>query len=95
MQAYKNYVKTILSRTNTYTGLLYSEDPAIFAWELANEPRTSNNYEISRGLQPGGMIKAWISEMAAFVRSLDQKHMVSFAGTSAALAFGMTTHQST
>lgn len=77
MQAYKSYVKTILKRTNTYTGLLYSEEPAIFAWELANEPRTSNSYESSRGLKPGGIIKAWISEMAAFVRSLDQNHMVN------------------
>ena len=80
MQAYKNYVKTILMRTNTYTGLPYSQDPAIFAWELANEPRTSNNYESSRGLKPGGIIKVWISEMAAFVRSLDQNHMVELLG---------------
>ena len=77
MQAYKSYVSTILKRTNTYTGLLYSEESAVFAWELANEPRTSNNYESSRGLNPGGIIKAWISEMAAFVRSLDQNHMVN------------------
>ena len=73
MQAYKSYVKTILKRTNTYTGLLYSEEPAIFAWELANEPRTSNNYESSRGLNPGGIIKPgylrWQPSSGAWTRT--------------------------
>jgi hypothetical protein len=30
-QAYKNYVKTILERTNTYTGLTYKDSPVIFS----------------------------------------------------------------
>ena len=77
MQAYKNYVKMIVTRTNTKTNIKYSEDPTIFALELANEPHTTDNYEIKRGIAPGTIIKAWIKDMVAFIRTLDTKHMVS------------------
>nr|DAD20943.1 TPA_asm: hypothetical protein HUJ06_022406 [Nelumbo nucifera] len=36
---FKNYVKTILTRRNSLTGIEYRDDPTIFAWELINEPR--------------------------------------------------------
>ncbi|CAH9126827.1 unnamed protein product, partial [Cuscuta epithymum] len=36
---FKNYVKTMLTRKNTVTGIKYRDDPTIFAWELINEPR--------------------------------------------------------
>ncbi|MBA0743709.1 hypothetical protein Gogos_006368, partial [Gossypium gossypioides] len=35
---YKNHVKAVLTRNNTITGVLYKDDPTIFAWELINEP---------------------------------------------------------
>ncbi|TYJ30998.1 hypothetical protein E1A91_A06G167000v1 [Gossypium mustelinum] len=35
---YKAYVKAILSRKNSLSGVKYAEEPAIFAWELMNEP---------------------------------------------------------
>ena len=38
-QAYRNWVEHVVTRTNSVTGLKYNEDPAVFAWELANEPR--------------------------------------------------------
>ena len=65
---YKNYVKTVLNRVNTLTGIVYKDDPTIFAWELVNEPRceTCQNGEIA----------AWISEMSQFVRSFDTRHLV-------------------
>jgi len=36
--AFKNYVKKIINRRNTITGVLYRDDPTIMAWDLANEP---------------------------------------------------------
>ena len=33
-QAYKNYVYMLLTRTNTYTGIQYRNDPTIFSFEL-------------------------------------------------------------
>ena len=37
LQAYKNYIETVLNRVNTYNGRVYKSDPAVFSWELANE----------------------------------------------------------
>ena len=41
LQAFQSYIKTILTRKNTITGVVYSEDPTIMAVELANEPHTT------------------------------------------------------
>lgn len=77
LQAYKNYVKTLLTRKNTITGVVYSEDPTVFAWELANEPATSADYEINLGIKPGSLVYNWLDEMSAFVKGLAPNHMVS------------------
>ncbi|HET9955540.1 MAG TPA: cellulase family glycosylhydrolase [Polyangiaceae bacterium] len=75
-QAYKNYVAHLIARKNTYSGKLYRDDPAIFAWELANEPRC-------KGSGPGASgwtnqtIVTWADEMSAHIKSLDPNHMVS------------------
>jgi mannan endo-1,4-beta-mannosidase len=60
---YRNHIATLVNRTNSYTGLTYRDDPAIFAWELANEPRRYPN--------------EWIDETAAYIKSLDPNHLVT------------------
>ncbi|MGV7428840.1 hypothetical protein PJI19_29255, partial [Mycobacterium kansasii] len=40
---FKNFVKTVLTRKNTITGIEYREDPIILAWELINEPRCTSD----------------------------------------------------
>ncbi|XP_058070772.1 mannan endo-1,4-beta-mannosidase 6-like [Magnolia sinica] len=67
---YKDYVKTILTRKNSYSRVKYSEEPAIFAWELMNEPRCESS-------SSAAILQAWIAEMAAFIKSLDQKHLLT------------------
>ncbi|KAJ8504408.1 hypothetical protein OPV22_005294 [Ensete ventricosum] len=67
---YKDYVKAIISRKNTYSGVRYCDEPAIFAWELINEPRCEYN-------SSGPLLQAWIAEMASYVKSLDEKHLVT------------------
>ena len=39
IRAFVQYVKAIVTRVNTVTGVPYAADPAVLAWELANEPQ--------------------------------------------------------
>ncbi|KAJ6794341.1 putative mannan endo-1,4-beta-mannosidase 9 [Iris pallida] len=66
---YKNHIKAVLTRTNTFTGVAYKDDPAIFAWELINEPRCQSDMS-------GLTLQNWISEMAGYVKSIDSNHML-------------------
>ncbi|KAK9284431.1 hypothetical protein L1049_023604 [Liquidambar formosana] len=67
---FKNYVKTVLTRKNTITGIEYRDDPTIFAWELMNEPRCMSDAS-------GDTLQDWIEEMSAFVKSIDKKHLLT------------------
>ncbi|GJN22793.1 hypothetical protein PR202_gb10392 [Eleusine coracana subsp. coracana] len=67
---YKNHVKTVLTRVNTFTGVAYKDDPTIFAWELMNEPRCDAD-------PTGAMVQAWVEEMAPYVKSIDSNHLVT------------------
>uniref|UniRef100_A0A1D1XIE5 mannan endo-1,4-beta-mannosidase n=1 Tax=Anthurium amnicola TaxID=1678845 RepID=A0A1D1XIE5_9ARAE len=67
---YKGYIEAILRRKNSYSGIKYSDEPAIFAWELMNEPRCLSNTSAP-------LLQAWIAEMAAYIKTLDQKHLVT------------------
>nr|GMC99091.1 mannan endo-1,4-beta-mannosidase 7 [Ipomoea batatas] len=66
---YKNHVKTVLNRRNTFTGVVYKNDPTIMAWELMNEPRCTSD-------PSGKTIQSWIMEMAYYVKSLDSNHLL-------------------
>lgn len=60
---YQDHIKKMIEHTNPYTNLKYRDDPTIFAWELANEPR---RYPV-----------AWIDDSAAYIKSLDPNHLVT------------------
>src|SRR5690606_35154529 len=77
-QAYKDWVAHLLNRRNSIDGTPYREDPAVFAWELANEPRTQINedFDAKEGWAPS-TITEWAAEMSAYVKSLDDNHMVA------------------
>ncbi|XP_031498382.1 mannan endo-1,4-beta-mannosidase 1-like [Nymphaea colorata] len=66
---YKNHVKTVLTRVNTISGLAYKDDPTIFAWELMNEPRCMSDLS-------GATFQRWVAEMAAYLKSIDSKHLL-------------------
>ncbi|PON93416.1 1,4-alpha-glucan-branching enzyme [Trema orientale] len=68
-QYYKNHIKTVVTRTNTLTGVAYKDDPTIMAWELMNEPRCTSD-------PSGNTIQAWITEMASYVKSIDGNHLL-------------------
>ncbi len=71
VEAFKQHISVMLNRTNTITQVKYSQDPAIMAWQLANEPRGGKS-EAQRKI----FIK-WIHETAAYIKSLDTLHLVS------------------
>lgn len=59
--AYRAYIKAVVAR--------YINSPAVFAWELANEPRC-NGCNTS-------VLYNWIQSTSAYIKSLDSKHMVA------------------
>jgi len=60
---FRAHIAMIVNHKNPYAGLAYKDDPAVFSWELGNEPRR----------YPA----AWIGETAAYIKSLDRHHMVT------------------
>jgi mannan endo-1,4-beta-mannosidase len=68
--AYRKQVETILSHTNKFSGGRYADDPAIMAWELANEPRPMRPSANNAYLR-------WVNETAEFIKSIDKKHLVT------------------
>lgn len=73
---WKKFIKMLINRKNTITGVLYRDDPTIFSFELANEPR-AQGYDVMIGRNPGDTICSWAQEMVSFIKSLDSNHMVS------------------
>jgi len=67
-QMYKDHVSVLLNRVNTVNGRVYKNDPTILSWELINEPRCSGCEDL---------LQSWVSEMAAFVKGIDQNHLLT------------------
>jgi len=68
--AYKNYVQHFLQRKNRYTGRVMTEEPAIMAWELVNEPHCQSDIT-------GNTLFEWVHEMSSFLKSIDGQHLVA------------------
>ncbi len=85
--AYQSYVAQVLTRRNTVTGRLYQDEPAILAWELANEPEcdTRDGRDVLLG---------WVRDMSQWVKRHDPNHLLAvgdqgyFAGGSGSLYNG-------
>jgi mannan endo-1,4-beta-mannosidase len=69
-RAYRNWLGHVLNRRNSINGQWYKDSPAIFAWELANEPRCPI---------PGGqeLLLDWTREMSQFVKENDPHHLLA------------------
>ena len=66
---YREHVRRIVTRRNTVTGTLYSEDPVIMGYELMNEAQATPKGWPAR--------RAWVAEMSRFIKSLDANHLVA------------------
>ncbi|MFL6450527.1 MAG: cellulase family glycosylhydrolase [Bryobacteraceae bacterium] len=66
----KSWIGHVLSRRNVFTGRRYFEEPAVLAWELANEPRCTG---------PGGrqLLLDWVEDMSLFVKERNPNHLLA------------------
>ena len=69
-RAYNEQVNLILNRTNRISGKKYVDDPAIMAWELANEPRPMRPFAEKD-------YKQWIADVSALIKAKDKNHLVT------------------
>lgn len=67
---YNKQLNLILKHKNKYTGRTYINEPAIMAWELANEPRPMRTAAVEA-------YKEWTSSVAAYIKSIDKNHLVT------------------
>lgn len=82
---FKETISQILNRTNTFSGIQYKNDPTIFSWELGNELEYKGETDTNSNTLSSARIAAmgvWITEMAAYIKSIDTNHMVNIGGQS-------------
>ena len=58
---FKETIRFVLTRTNTFTGVRYCDDKAILCWETGNELSATTD---------------WTREIARYIKSLDRNHLV-------------------
>ncbi len=58
---FKKTISYIINRTNSVTGIKYCDDKALLAWETGNELTSTPE---------------WVSDIAAYIRSLDNNHLI-------------------
>lgn len=75
VKMYYNYIEFLINRVNTYNGTAYKNDPAIMAWELANEPRPGVDGEPGEA-NAENFIK-WVHNTCKFIHTLDSNHLVT------------------
>ena len=72
---FHDYVRAVVGRTNSITGVRYADDPTIMTWQLANEPRPGVTPEIGNRHMPAYL--AWIDGTARLIKSIDPNHLVT------------------
>lgn len=71
-ELFYNHVRAIVGRTNSITGKPYKDDPAIFSWQIGNEPRCfSDDPQIRDGFI------GWMTETAKIIKEIDPNHLLS------------------
>ncbi len=70
-ELFYDHIRAIVGRTNSVTGKPYRDDPAIFAWQIGNEPRCfSDDPEVRDGFI------GWLTRSASLIKQLDPNHLV-------------------
>jgi mannan endo-1,4-beta-mannosidase len=66
---YREHLEKIATRRNSVSGVMYRDDPTIFGYELMNEAQCLTGRWAER--------RAWMSEMSAYLKSLDPDHLIA------------------
>lgn len=95
-RAFKDAIRTLITRRNTVTGKLYNEDPTIMSWQLANEPRPGSD---TNGLTNARAFIDWLESTARYIHALAPKQLVStgsegWMGTAGDRALYVESHKS-
>jgi mannan endo-1,4-beta-mannosidase len=69
-ESYNKHLDVLISRTNKITNRKYVDDPAIMAWELANEPRPMRSFANHDYVK-------WIGDVASAIKAKDKHHLVT------------------
>jgi mannan endo-1,4-beta-mannosidase len=64
-ELFKRHITQVTSRKNTVSGVHYQDDPAILAWELANEPQSDSR------------LIAWATETAQHIKDSAPKQLIT------------------
>lgn len=65
-----SHARNIVSRTNSLTGVPYTQSPAIMAWQICNEPRAFSR-------QGKEALLDYIRRTSEAIRSIDPNHLIS------------------
>jgi mannan endo-1,4-beta-mannosidase len=69
--SFERFVRALVTRVNSVSGIAYKDDPVIFSYQLINEPRLA-------GSTTSDTFDEWATRTAAFVKQLDDsRHLVS------------------
>ena len=71
---YRNVIRALVTRTNSITGTVYSNDPTIMSWQLANEPRPGSDAD---GRAHFDDFSRWVDETAGFIKELAPHQLIS------------------
>ncbi len=74
--AQRAYIRVLVGRVNTINGVRYGDDPAVLAWELANEPRCDD--EVYCGAD---VLTPWARTMATELRDAGARQLVAWGGS--------------
>jgi mannan endo-1,4-beta-mannosidase len=85
---YKNHIRAVLLRVNTFSGRVYRDDPTLFGFDLMNEPRSTADLYITQRkaatgpvynltFNNGSAAQDWIADVAAWTKAIDPVHLLT------------------
>lgn len=72
-ELFKNHIRAMAARSNTFTGRSYAESPAIMAWEIFDAVDGAGVFQANTGAEAN----AFFEELARVLHGNDSNHMVA------------------